>query len=373
MRCPTATPRCTPSRTFTPDLVVLDLMLPGMSGFELCGLLRRHGRTPIIILSARGQKADKLRGLNLGADDYVSKPFDLEEFLARVRAVLRRARPVVEQLDARRGDRRFPRPAARARTAGRSTSRIANSSCSPISPSGRNASSAGHELLARGLGLSGHAEHPLGRPRDRPAAQEDRARRPPSRASSTPFTATVTASRPPAPPSRCPTRSAEIQRPRRPRPVATQLRHLATKSYITGTYSDAPVIPDRRIGEHSVPKSLVVAAAAAAFLSGASPASADPMACSLTGYKAAPGLTAAVTGDTLAVTWDGAKSQQLRLRFEIAGGTPTIRELAIRRTGGTWTDAGLERHAGIPHRLRPAAHEQPADAAAARARRRDHA
>ena len=61
------------------------------------------------------------------------------------------------------------------------------------------------------------------------------------------------------------------------------------------------------------------------------------MACSLTGYKAAPGLTAAVTGDTLAVTWDGAKSQQLRLRFEIAGGTPTIRELAIRRTGGTWT------------------------------------
>ena len=61
------------------------------------------------------------------------------------------------------------------------------------------------------------------------------------------------------------------------------------------------------------------------------------MACSLTGYKAAPGLTAAVTGDTLAVMWDGAKSQQLRLRFEIAGGTPTIRELAIRRTGGTWT------------------------------------
>jgi two-component system response regulator VicR len=85
-------------RSFTPDLAVLDLMLPGMSGFELCGLLRRHGHTPIIILSARGQKADKLRGLNLGADDYVSKPFDLEEFLARVRAVLRRARPVVEQI-----------------------------------------------------------------------------------------------------------------------------------------------------------------------------------------------------------------------------------------------------------------------------------
>ena len=85
-------------REFTPDLVVLDLMLPGISGFELCGLLRQRGRTPIIILTARGQKADKLRGLNLGADDYITKPFDLEEFLARVRAVLRRARPAVEQL-----------------------------------------------------------------------------------------------------------------------------------------------------------------------------------------------------------------------------------------------------------------------------------
>jgi len=78
-------------RTFTPDLAVLDLMLPGMSGFELCGLLRRHGHTPIIILSARGQKADKLRGLNLGADDYVSKPFDPDELAARMRALRRRA------------------------------------------------------------------------------------------------------------------------------------------------------------------------------------------------------------------------------------------------------------------------------------------
>ena len=61
-------------------------------------MLRQGGRTPIIILTARGQKADKLRGLNLGADDYITKPFDLEELLARVRAVLRRARPAVEQL-----------------------------------------------------------------------------------------------------------------------------------------------------------------------------------------------------------------------------------------------------------------------------------
>ena len=81
-----------------PDLVVLDIMLPDISGFELCGALRQGRHTPIIILTARGQKADKLRGLNLGADDYITKPFDLEEFLARVRAVLRRTRPTVEQL-----------------------------------------------------------------------------------------------------------------------------------------------------------------------------------------------------------------------------------------------------------------------------------
>jgi two-component system alkaline phosphatase synthesis response regulator PhoP len=86
------------SRTFAPDLVVLDIMLPDTSGFDLCGMLRHGGSTPIIILTARSQKADKLRGLNLGADDYITKPFDLEEFLARVRAVLRRARPAIERL-----------------------------------------------------------------------------------------------------------------------------------------------------------------------------------------------------------------------------------------------------------------------------------
>jgi DNA-binding response OmpR family regulator len=86
------------ARTFAPDLVVLDLMLPNANGFDLCTVLRHAGQTPIIILTARSQKADKLRGLDLGADDYITKPFDLEEFLARVRAVLRRARPSVERL-----------------------------------------------------------------------------------------------------------------------------------------------------------------------------------------------------------------------------------------------------------------------------------
>jgi two-component system response regulator VicR len=85
-------------RERAPDLVVLDVMLPDRDGFDLCALVRQEGRTPVIFLTARGQKVDKLRGLNLGADDYVTKPFDLEEFLARVQVVLRRARPVVEQV-----------------------------------------------------------------------------------------------------------------------------------------------------------------------------------------------------------------------------------------------------------------------------------
>jgi hypothetical protein len=83
-------------------------------------------------------------------------------------------------------------------------------------------------------------------------------------------------------------------------------------------------------------KLFIVAAITAAVGIGASWASADPLACSLAGYKAGPGLTAAVSGETLAVTWDGAKNQELRLRFAIDGGTPTIRDLAIRRKGATW-------------------------------------
>jgi DNA-binding response OmpR family regulator len=87
------------ARWFAPDLILLDIILPGpMNGFDLCAVLRQSGRTPIIILTAKGQKADKLRGLNVGADDYVIKPFDLEELLARVNAVLRRARPTIERL-----------------------------------------------------------------------------------------------------------------------------------------------------------------------------------------------------------------------------------------------------------------------------------
>ena len=86
------------ARVFMPDLIVLDIMLPNTNGFELCGALRGSRHTPILIVSARGQKADKLRGLNLGADDYITKPFDLDELLARVNAVLRRSRPHTDDL-----------------------------------------------------------------------------------------------------------------------------------------------------------------------------------------------------------------------------------------------------------------------------------
>ena len=75
-----------------PDLVVLDLMLPGIDGLEVCRRLRALAPVPVIMLTARGQESDRVIGLELGADDYVSKPFSPKELVARVRAVLRRAR-----------------------------------------------------------------------------------------------------------------------------------------------------------------------------------------------------------------------------------------------------------------------------------------
>jgi DNA-binding response OmpR family regulator len=85
-------------RLAAPDMILLDVMLPGRDGFELCGMLRKNGRTPIIMLTALGQKADKIRGLELGADDYVTKPFHVDELIARIQAVLRRSRPAVDCL-----------------------------------------------------------------------------------------------------------------------------------------------------------------------------------------------------------------------------------------------------------------------------------
>src|SRR6185295_11570247 len=85
-------------RDFRPDLVILDVMLPGADGFEICTSVRRQAATPILMVSARGQKVDRIRGLNLGADDYIGKPFELDELLARVNAILRRSRPVTDML-----------------------------------------------------------------------------------------------------------------------------------------------------------------------------------------------------------------------------------------------------------------------------------
>jgi DNA-binding response OmpR family regulator len=80
------------ARREKPDLILLDLMLPEIDGLEVCRTLRKESDTPIIMLTARSEETDKLIGLELGADDYVTKPFSPREVVARVRAVLRRAR-----------------------------------------------------------------------------------------------------------------------------------------------------------------------------------------------------------------------------------------------------------------------------------------
>ncbi len=79
-------------RSVSIDLVLLDLMLPGASGLDLCRAIRREGTVPIIMVTARGSEADRVLGLELGADDYVPKPFSRAELLARIRAVLRRGK-----------------------------------------------------------------------------------------------------------------------------------------------------------------------------------------------------------------------------------------------------------------------------------------
>ena len=79
------------ARARRPDLILLDLMMPGLNGLEVCRILRREMQVPILILTARGAEADKVAGLEIGADDYVTKPFSMRELMARVRALLRRS------------------------------------------------------------------------------------------------------------------------------------------------------------------------------------------------------------------------------------------------------------------------------------------
>ena len=79
----------------SPNLVVLDLMIPGTDGLALCRWIRSSSRLPVIMLTARGEEADRIVGLEIGADDYVTKPFSPRELVARVRSVLRRAEPTL--------------------------------------------------------------------------------------------------------------------------------------------------------------------------------------------------------------------------------------------------------------------------------------
>ncbi len=79
-----------------PDLIVLDLMLPGLDGFEVCRAIRKESEVPIIMLTARGEDIDKILGLELGADDYMTKPFNPRELTARVKAIMRRSQTSVQ-------------------------------------------------------------------------------------------------------------------------------------------------------------------------------------------------------------------------------------------------------------------------------------
>ena len=85
----------------TPDLILLDLMLPGVDGLDVCREIRRTSQVPIIILTAQGEEVDRVVGLELGADDYICKPFSVRELMARIKAVLRRTSSVSNELAAR--------------------------------------------------------------------------------------------------------------------------------------------------------------------------------------------------------------------------------------------------------------------------------
>ncbi len=133
-------------RADPPDLILLDLMLPELSGMEVCRIIRRESSVPILMLTARDSEIDKVVGLELGADDYVTKPFSLRELQARVRALLRRSESVAG-------------PAANAATAVAATGTVAPASptVSPAPPIVKlgdvSVDFAGHRLLRAGTAL----------------------------------------------------------------------------------------------------------------------------------------------------------------------------------------------------------------------------
>ncbi|MGC8878481.1 MAG: response regulator transcription factor [Anaerolineae bacterium] len=86
------------ARTEHPDMIILDLMLPGLDGIEVCRILRQEMNVPVLILTARTDEVDKIVGLEVGADDYMTKPFSMRELMARVKALLRRVRLIREEM-----------------------------------------------------------------------------------------------------------------------------------------------------------------------------------------------------------------------------------------------------------------------------------
>ena len=88
------------AREHQPDLIILDVMLPGLDGFEVCRILRREMSTPVLMLTARDDEIDRVVGLEVGADDYLAKPFSMRELIARVKAMLRRVRMVRDEVSA---------------------------------------------------------------------------------------------------------------------------------------------------------------------------------------------------------------------------------------------------------------------------------
>jgi DNA-binding response OmpR family regulator len=87
----------TEARSFKPDIILLDVMLPGIDGFEVCRIIRQEATTPVLMLTARDDEIDRVTGLEVGADDYMTKPFSMRELIARVKAMLRRIRMIREE------------------------------------------------------------------------------------------------------------------------------------------------------------------------------------------------------------------------------------------------------------------------------------
>jgi DNA-binding response OmpR family regulator len=92
------------ARDMAPDLIILDVMLPGLDGFEICRILRKEMATPVLMLTARDDEIDRVVGLEVGADDYMAKPFSMRELIARVKAMLRRVRLIREEVNRTEGE-----------------------------------------------------------------------------------------------------------------------------------------------------------------------------------------------------------------------------------------------------------------------------